>query len=80
MKESDWDEVMDTNLKGAWNFAKAALRTMLRQDTRRIDSQYLFNQRRSGNAGAIKLLSIESRNGGTNQSARERSGEPQGNG
>jgi 3-oxoacyl-[acyl-carrier protein] reductase len=33
MKESDWDEVMDTNLKGAWNFAKAALRTMLRQET-----------------------------------------------
>jgi 3-oxoacyl-[acyl-carrier protein] reductase len=33
MKEEDWDEVMDTNLKGAWNFAKAALRTMLRQDT-----------------------------------------------
>src|SRR5678815_5082134 len=32
MKEEDWDEVMDTNLKGAWNFAKAALRTMLRQD------------------------------------------------
>ena len=32
MKESDWDDVMDTNLKGAWNFAKAALRTMLRQD------------------------------------------------
>ncbi len=33
MKENDWDEVMDTNLKGAWNFAKAALRLMLRQDT-----------------------------------------------
>jgi 3-oxoacyl-[acyl-carrier protein] reductase len=32
MKESDWDEVMDTNLKGAWNFAKAALRVMLRQE------------------------------------------------
>ena len=32
MKESDWDEVIDTNLKGAWNFAKAALRTMLRQE------------------------------------------------
>jgi 3-oxoacyl-[acyl-carrier protein] reductase len=32
MKESDWDEVIDTNLKGAWNFSKAALRTMLRQD------------------------------------------------
>jgi len=32
MKESDWDSVMDTNLKGAWNFSKAVLRTMLRQD------------------------------------------------
>ena len=33
MKESDWDDVMDTNLKGAWNFSKAVLRTMLRQET-----------------------------------------------
>jgi 3-oxoacyl-[acyl-carrier protein] reductase len=33
MKEEDWDDVIDTNLKGAWNFAKAALRVMLRQDT-----------------------------------------------
>jgi 3-oxoacyl-[acyl-carrier protein] reductase len=33
MKEEDWDAVIDTNLKGAWNFAKAALRIMLRQDT-----------------------------------------------
>jgi 3-oxoacyl-[acyl-carrier protein] reductase len=32
MKEQDWDDVIDTNLKGAWNFAKAALRVMLRQD------------------------------------------------
>ncbi|HKR61444.1 MAG TPA: 3-oxoacyl-[acyl-carrier-protein] reductase [Pyrinomonadaceae bacterium] len=33
MKETDWDDVIDTNLKGAWNFAKAALRVMLRQDS-----------------------------------------------
>lgn len=33
MKEDDWDSVMDTNLKGAWNFARAALRHMLRQET-----------------------------------------------
>jgi 3-oxoacyl-[acyl-carrier protein] reductase len=32
MKDEDWDAVIDTNLKGAWNFAKAALRVMLRQD------------------------------------------------
>jgi 3-oxoacyl-[acyl-carrier protein] reductase len=32
MKEDDWDAVVDTNLKGAWNFSKAALRVMLRQE------------------------------------------------
>ncbi len=32
MKEADWDAVMDTNLKGAWNFSRAALRVMLRQE------------------------------------------------
>src|ERR671920_932037 len=32
MKEDDWDAVLDTNLKGPWNFARAALRTMLRQE------------------------------------------------
>ncbi|HEV7844597.1 MAG TPA: SDR family NAD(P)-dependent oxidoreductase, partial [Pyrinomonadaceae bacterium] len=32
MKEEDWDVVIDTNLKGPWNFARAALRVMLRQD------------------------------------------------
>src|SRR5438132_7315100 len=32
MKEEDWDAVIDTNLKGAWNFAKAVLRIMLRQE------------------------------------------------
>lgn len=33
MKEDDWDAVIDTNLKGAWNFAKAALRFMMKNDT-----------------------------------------------
>lgn len=32
MKEDDWDAVIDTNLKGAWNFAKAALRVIMRQE------------------------------------------------
>src|SRR5687768_4045333 len=30
MKEDDWDAVIDTNLKGAWNFSKAVLRPMMR--------------------------------------------------
>ncbi len=33
MKEADWDVVLDTNLKGAWNFARAAVRHMMRQET-----------------------------------------------
>ena len=32
MKEEDWDAVIDTNLKGAWNFSKAALRPMMKGD------------------------------------------------
>jgi len=32
MKEDDWDAVLDTNLKGAWNFARSSLRVMLRQE------------------------------------------------
>ena len=32
MKEEDWDSVIDTNLKGAWNFSKAAVRPMMRNE------------------------------------------------
>ena len=32
MKEEDWDAVVDTNLKGAWNFSRAALRHMLKNE------------------------------------------------
>jgi 3-oxoacyl-[acyl-carrier protein] reductase len=32
MKEDDWDSVIDTNLKGAWNFSKSAIRPMMRNE------------------------------------------------
>jgi 3-oxoacyl-[acyl-carrier protein] reductase len=32
MKEDDWDAVIDTNLKGAWNFSKAVMRPMMKND------------------------------------------------
>src|SRR5690606_9186205 len=32
MKEEDWDSVIDTNLKGAWNFSKAAIRPMMKNE------------------------------------------------
>ena len=36
MKEDDWDLVIDTNLKSAWNCCKAASRVMLKQSSGRI--------------------------------------------
>jgi len=33
MKEEDWDSVIDTNLKGAWNFSKAVARPMMRNES-----------------------------------------------
>ncbi len=36
MKESDWDEVMNTNLKGAFTCAKLASRTMMKKKWGRI--------------------------------------------
>jgi len=32
MKEDDFDAVINTNLKGAWNFSKAAVRPMMRNE------------------------------------------------
>jgi len=31
MKEEDWDDVININLKGAWNCSKAVVRTMMRK-------------------------------------------------
>lgn len=36
MEESDWDAVIDTNLKGTWNCSKAAVRPMMKQRFGRI--------------------------------------------
>ncbi|MGI8408889.1 MAG: 3-oxoacyl-[acyl-carrier-protein] reductase [Pyrinomonadaceae bacterium] len=33
MGEKDWDAVIDTNLKGAWNFSKAVLRPMMKNES-----------------------------------------------
>ena len=72
MKESDWDAVMDTNLKGAWNFAKAALRTMLRQEEGRsilnissisgevgMPGQSNYSASKAGMVGLTKSLAKE---------------------
>ncbi len=36
MEESDWDDVIDVNLKGAWNCCKAIIRPMMKQRYGRI--------------------------------------------
>lgn len=32
MKEEDWDNVVDTNLKGAWNFCRASARFLMKNE------------------------------------------------
>jgi len=36
MDEKDWDDVIDTNLKGAWSCSKAVIRSMMKQRFGRI--------------------------------------------
>ena len=36
MDEKDWDDVIDTNLKGAWSCSKAVIRSMMKQRYGRI--------------------------------------------
>lgn len=36
MKEADWDDVMNTNLKGVYNCSKAVMRAMMKQKSGRI--------------------------------------------
>lgn len=36
MREGDWDDVLETNLKGVFNFCKAAYRPMMRQRSGKI--------------------------------------------
>jgi 3-oxoacyl-[acyl-carrier protein] reductase len=50
MKEADWDLVIDTNLKSAWNCSRAAARIMMRQRTGRIIN-ITSTSGISGNAG-----------------------------
>lgn len=72
MKEDDWDAVMDTNLKGAWNFSKAVLRFMLRQDeggsilnissisgTNGMPGQSNYSASKAGMFGLTKALAKE---------------------
>ena len=71
MKEADWDTVLDTNLKGAFNCAKAAIKPMLKNRWGRIvniSSVVGF----SGNGGqANYAAAIAGMAGLTNALARE---------
>ncbi|MCP9492887.1 MAG: 3-oxoacyl-[acyl-carrier-protein] reductase [Pyrinomonadaceae bacterium MAG19_C2-C3] len=72
MKEDDWDAVLDTNLKGAWNFSRAAIRFMLKQEaggvilnitsisgTNGIAGQSNYSASKAGMIGLTKALARE---------------------
>ena len=71
MKEADWDDVLDTNLKGAFICAKAAARVMMKKRWGRIvniSSVVGF----SGNAGQVNYASAKAgMQGLTKSMARE---------
>src|SRR2546428_2830932 len=80
MKEGDWDAVIDTNLKGAWNFAKAALRLMLRQDEGGSILNITSISGRVGMAGESKYFASKGRMIGLTQTPVEGEGMRQGTG
>jgi 3-oxoacyl-[acyl-carrier protein] reductase len=71
LKEEDWDEVLNTNLKGAWNFAKAVSRTMIKQKsgsilnissisgTNGMPGQSNYSASKAGMFGLTKALAKE---------------------
>jgi len=71
MKEEDWDVVLDTNLKGAWNCSKAVIRPMMKQRFGRIINissvsglagqagQTNYSASKSGMIGLTKSLARE---------------------
>ncbi|HTP13488.1 MAG TPA: 3-oxoacyl-[acyl-carrier-protein] reductase [Bacteroidota bacterium] len=58
MSEQDWDEVLDTNLKGAFNFSKAACRPMMSQREGKIINISSISGV-VGNAGQVNYASAK---------------------
>ncbi len=71
MSEQDWDEVLDTNLKSAFNFSKAVCRTMMSQRAGKIinissitgiignPGQVNYSSAKAGMIGMTKSLAKE---------------------
>jgi 3-oxoacyl-[acyl-carrier protein] reductase len=71
MSEQDWDDVLDTNLKGAFNFSKAACRPMMSQREGKIinissisgvignTGQVNYSSAKAGMIGMTKSLAKE---------------------
>ncbi len=60
MKESDFDDVLDTNLKGAFNMIRHVTPAVLKSK-RRLDRQYLLRFGNGRQCGAVQLCRLESR-------------------
>ena len=71
MSEKDWDDVLDTNLKGAFNLTKPVVGVMFRQRSG-TDIEYHFDQRNCRHGRPGELLVIQSRHDWIHKSARQR--------
>ena len=75
MSEEDFDKVLDTNLKGAFNTIRFASRQMLRQK-RRTDHQYVLRRRRQRQCRAGQLRGFQGRRDRAYKSGGKRTGIP----
>ena len=71
MSEKDWDDVIDTNLKGVFNLTKPVVGVMLRQRSGTI-LNITFDQRNRRNGRTGELFVIEGGHDRLHQSARQR--------
>lgn len=81
MKESDWDDVININLKGAWNCSKAVIRPMMKKRYGRIVNvssvsgqagqagQTNYSASKAGIIGLTKALAREAASRGINVNA-----------
>ena len=66
MSEEDFDRVVDVNLKGTWNFLKAAARPLMKSGGRIVNIGSVVGL--TGNAGQANYAASEGRRGGPRRS------------
>ena len=79
MSDADWDDVINTNLRGTFLFTRAATLKMM-QTPLRPDHQYLERVGADGQPGAVELFGLEGGHDRPDADRGQGAGRPQGDG